>query len=320
MPAGHHTLGLSSGTAKLSVFVWFAARSTAWLTGAPAAVPATVACTAADVSLRTSVFTVRSAWFNAGTASFVSTCVLRSATLAERRTTTSRRMPRLWSGVVCTQSIQPIVRFLFGSFGYTLNATLLVPACSAEVRSSSKCGYTPATVDFVATWVPLTQTSAADSTPLKSSTVRRPVSLPSVRSARYHHGTLKSLAGMDFMLVEKNGSAYLPLASRPARTVERAAVGYHPVVEKPGLETALSSETLLDDWMRNPGIAAAPPAFAGTVSATAGGGADGGAGPRAVPAAPPHPGGGGGGCPRDQGPGAGVLGFLRGPPLFSRPR
>src|SRR5256886_10092924 len=288
MPAGHHTLGLSSGTAKLSVFVWFAARSTAGLAGRPGAVPGAVACAAGDVSVRTSVFTVRSAWFNAGTASCVSTCVLRSATLAERRTTTARTMPMLWSGGVCTQSIQPIVRFLFGSFGYTLNATLLVPACSAEVRSSSKCGYTPATVDFVATWVPLTQTSAADSTPLKSSTVRRPVSLPSVRSARYHHGTLKSLAGMDFMLVEKNGSAYLRWASRPARTVERAAVGYHPVVEKPGLETALSSETLLDDWMRNPGIAAAPPAFAGTVSATAGAGADGGAAARALPPAPTH--------------------------------
>ena len=129
--------------------------------------------------------------------------------------------------------------------------------------------------DFVATRVPLTHTSAADMTPLKSSAVRSPVSVPRIRSVRYHHGTEKSPAGMDFMFVEKNGSAYFPAASRAASTVERAVAGTHPLVLKPGLETALSAPlTLADDWIRNPGTAAARPAAAGAVSAAAGAGAE----------------------------------------------
>src|SRR2546421_7001933 len=117
MPTGHHTFGLSSGTANVSVLVWFAVRSTAWLTGKPATVPATVAWTAEPELLRTSVFTVRSAWFSAGTASLVSTWLLRRDTAPSRRTRTSRTMPMFLSGGVCTQSIQPIVRFLLGSLG-----------------------------------------------------------------------------------------------------------------------------------------------------------------------------------------------------------
>src|SRR5689334_10793662 len=72
------------------------------------------------------------------------------------------------------------------------------------------------------------------------------------------------------MFVEYSGSAYLPLASRPARTVDRGPTGYHPVVEYPGRETAASSETLLDDWIRNPGMAVAVPGSAATVAAAPG--------------------------------------------------
>ena len=108
----------------------------------------------------------------------------------------------------------------------------------------------PTTSERFATWVPLTHTSAAETMPFASRNVCRPVSLPSVMSARYHHGTLKSAALMDFRLVEKNGSGYLLFASSPASTVDRAATGNHPVVEKPGFETAESSDTLDDDWMR----------------------------------------------------------------------
>src|SRR4051794_89724 len=107
--------------------------------------------------------------------------------------------------------------------------------------------------------VPLTQMSAEESTPLMSRNVCSPVSVPTVRSARYHHGTVKSLVGTDFMFVEKNGSAYLPLASSPAKTVERAATGNQPAVAKPGLDTALSSLIPFEVWIRKPGIAAELP-------------------------------------------------------------
>src|SRR5262249_32978609 len=83
--------------------------------------------------------------------------------------------------------------------------------------------------------------------------------------------------------VEKNGSAYFPLASSAASTVERADAGTHPEVLNPGLETALSSLTLADDWMRKPGTAAESPAFAGAFAA--GGGAACGGAARAAPAA-----------------------------------
>jgi hypothetical protein len=75
------------------------------------------------------------------------------------------------------------------------------------------------------------------------------------------------------------------LASSPANTVERAPTGYQPLVEKPGRETALSSLTLLDDWIRNPGIAVETPAPAGRASAAAGSGADWRVAARAIPAA-----------------------------------
>ena len=66
-----------------------------------------------------------------------------------------------------------------------------------------------------ATFVPLTQTSAFDSTPLKSRKVRWVVS-SRFRSLRYHHGTVKSDLGTFFMFVEKNGSGYFPFCSSPA--------------------------------------------------------------------------------------------------------
>src|SRR6266536_1805302 len=202
MPAGHHTFGLSSGTATVSVLVWCATRSTGWLTAIPATVPDRVTCTAPAESLRTLVLTVRLAWLSEGTVSWVSTWVSRRARLALRCTTTSRTMPMLRSGGVCTQSIQPVVRFLLGSFGYTLKATELVPACSCPVTSNSWRGYMPAMSVCEATRVPLTQTSAAEMTPLKSSDVCSPVSVPRSRSARYHQGTVKSLAVAAFRLVE----------------------------------------------------------------------------------------------------------------------
>ncbi len=45
------------------------------------------------------------------------------------------------------------------------------------------------------------------------------------------------------MFVETNGSGYLLFCSSPAKTVERDETGNQPVVGKPGLVTAESSET-----------------------------------------------------------------------------
>lgn len=88
--------------------------------------------------------------------------------------------------------------------------------------------YAPATVLVVAIRRPLTKTSAAEITPLKSRWVRAVVSA-TVKSERYHQGTVKSAAGISFCWVERKGSGYTPAASSAASTVERGPVGYQPV-------------------------------------------------------------------------------------------
>ena len=116
MSAGHHSCGLSIPvTGKVTVFFSFAASETVWLMARPATVPDTVAETATEESLRTSAFTVRSAWVSDGR--LVTTWPPRRATGPLRRTSTSRTMPMFWSGGVCAQSIQPMDRSLFGSLG-----------------------------------------------------------------------------------------------------------------------------------------------------------------------------------------------------------
>jgi hypothetical protein len=52
------------------------------------------------------------------------------------------------------------------------------------------------------------------------------------------------------------------LATSPAYTVDRAATGSQPAVEKPGWETAASLLTCADVWIFQPAITVAPPASA----------------------------------------------------------
>src|SRR5215470_16176802 len=169
MPAGHHTCGLDSvWVGNVTVVVACAATLTVCDRLNPATVPETVALTVLDESLRTSALATSVALDRLGVLSVVTTWALRNATPEDRRRVTSRTMPMFLSGGVCTQSIHPIVRFLLGSFGYTLMAMEFVPLWTAEVRSSSWLVYEPAIWELVATWVPLTNTSAADSTPVTS--------------------------------------------------------------------------------------------------------------------------------------------------------
>ncbi len=125
---------------KATVFVWWAASGTCRVNVVAPMRPVISAVTAAPVSLRARIFTVRSAEASDGTASRVTTCASRSATGPPRRTTTSRTMPMFRSAGGWSQSIQPMVRFLFGSLGCTRKATVLVPGLISEVTSSSWCG------------------------------------------------------------------------------------------------------------------------------------------------------------------------------------
>ncbi len=211
MPAGHHRAGRCRRScrwrsgAKTSVRVSRARRVTSSRSTIPVPLMAavTVAVAASRESLRTRAFTVSSAGPDPGdgTSRPVTTWASCSETGPRRRTRTSRTMPMLASGGGCSQSSQPSVRCLRGSLGWIRKATVLVPARTRSVMSSSWRVYTPATSAAEATCRPLTYTSAAEITPLKSSEVRSEVS-GSVKSLRYHHGSAKSRRGMRCWSVE----------------------------------------------------------------------------------------------------------------------
>src|SRR5579859_3881351 len=165
----------------------------------PPMAPATSAVCELPVSLWASTLTVTPALPRPGSETEVRTWALVRVTGPERRRTTSRKMPMLWSGGVWAQSIQPMVRSLLGLLGKTRIASELFPGRTRPLTSKVLLVKAPATCALVATWVPLNQTSAREMMPERSRKVLSPEPGAMLTSARYHQGTVKS-AGLTAVL------------------------------------------------------------------------------------------------------------------------
>src|SRR5256885_3741765 len=130
-------------------------------------------------------------------------------------------------------------------------ASELVPERRAPVTSKVNRVYAPVTVDFDATCLPSTHTSAAPTTPLTVRLAVCPEPRLAVKSVRYHQGTLnRAMVTGPMVLVkpkhlrmlsEKNTLGQPPFCSSasisvPGPPASSGATDSHPAVLNPGVD------------------------------------------------------------------------------------
>src|SRR5436190_1007897 len=211
---------------------------------------ATVPVCELPVLLVTSVFTVTDELLRSA-ALLCTTCALLSLSAPATLSCTGNWMPVLLSGGIWFQSTSSSVSIELGSLGYILMANEFVPERSVPVTSKVNRVYAPVTVDFVATCLPSTNTSAAPTTPLTMRLAVCPAARFAVKSVRYHHGTLNfaTLTGPFElvnpkhlrMLSEKKTLAQPPFCSSasisvPGAPASSGVTDNHPAVLNPGVE------------------------------------------------------------------------------------
>src|SRR5437764_14563 len=254
---GHQTFGLPIFSApnfagvKVTVWVLLAGTVTDWWTtiGAPPPGGVTVAATSpvcgVAALLVTSSLTV-SEELDRSAALLWTTCALSPLSAPETCRVGGNWMPVSLSSGIWLQSTWSRVYILSGSFGYTLIAREFLPGLTSLVTSKVCPAKAPLTMSFVATRVPLTQTSPSPTMPGMVSFAVWPEAKSGVKSVRNHHGSENGfvVTGPTWltnpkhlrMLSEKNTLGHLPFCSNalisvPGAPASSGLTGSQPAVE-----------------------------------------------------------------------------------------